>query len=386
MTNDTTTRRKRTRSRDFGSIRKRDNGKWQARYNDLAGQRHSRMFDTKSDAAAWLATVKADLLRHDWINPHRARVTFGEWADEWLSTSIHLRPKTADAYDRLLRNRILPVFGGQAVASIETPDVQRFVTRLRNQGVPTGTVSKCRAVMRSVFKCAAGNNAIKGNPCDGVRVGESHAREVTPLTVTDVEELANAMTCDEYTLLVRFAAYTGLRASEVAGLRVRSFDPVRREVRVVETLGELNGQLIEGPPKSRASRRSVPVPSSLVPDLMALVSGRPRDARVFTARDGGPLRWQNFYNREFRPAAKRAGLAGTRFHDLRHTYVALLIEQGAHPKEIQQRVGHHSITVTMDTYGHLFPHLSDAVTDRLDAVVRAVSETATVTPLRAAAS
>lgn len=99
---------------------------------------------------------------------------------------------------------------------------------------------------------------------------------------------------------------------------------------------------------------------------------------VFTAPGGGQLRHGNFYNRIFKPTVQKTlpgELQRARFHDLRHTHAALLIAQGAHPKAIQYRLGHSSITVTLDRYGHLFPALDDALTDALDATYRAADDT-----------
>jgi integrase len=97
-----------------------------------------------------------------------------------------------------------------------------------------------------------------------------------------------------------------------------------------------------------------------------------RDELVFTSQEGAPLRQHHFYWRYFKPAVQRAGLeVQPRFHDLRHTSVALLIAEGAHQLTIMRRLGHSSIQVTLDTYGHLFPELEEDVTQRLDAVGRA---------------
>ena len=116
-------------------------------------------------------------------------------------------------------------------------------------------------------------------------------------------------------------------------------------------------------------RRSVPMPRSLADDMANHLLSRPadQDAFVFTSPDGGPLRHNNFYRRQFKPAVIAAGLSPrTRFHDLRHTNASLLIAQGANPLTIKQRLGHSSITVTLDRYGHLFPELEQEMTDRLD--------------------
>jgi integrase len=123
-----------------------------------------------------------------------------------------------------------------------------------------------------------------------------------------------------------------------------------------------------GEPKTY-ERRSVTLPAFLSRELAAQLAGRPDDptAFVFTSPDGAVLNHKNFYRREFKPAVARAGLSDrTRFHDLRHTCAALCIALGAHPKAIQERLGHSSITVTLDRYGHLFPKLDETLTARLD--------------------
>ncbi|MDQ1514680.1 MAG: hypothetical protein QOE80_510 [Actinomycetota bacterium] len=112
-------------------------------------------------------------------------------------------------------------------------------------------------------------------------------------------------------------------------------------------------------------------------------AGRPLGAEeyVFTAPMGGPLRRSLLHKRYFRPAVLRPGLPeGLRVHDLRHTCAPILIGLGAHPKVIQERLGHSSIMVTMDVYGHLFPSLNEAMTERLDEVFRAARHVASEPP------
>jgi integrase len=188
------------------------------------------------------------------------------------------------------------------------------------------------------------------------------------LSAAEVEHLAQAIT-PPYGTLVRFAAYTGLRAGEIAALRVKRLDLLRGTVRVVESASEVGGRLISGPTKTYAER-TVRLPRFLRDELAAYLADRPHapDASLFTAPKGGPLRHNNFYQRFFCPALRAAGLSEQlRFHDLRHTCAALLIAQGAHPKAIQAHLGHSSIQVTMDRYGHLFPDALEHLADRLDA-------------------
>ncbi len=132
---------------------------------------------------------------------------------------------------------------------------------------------------------------------------------------------------------------------------------------------EVRGLLHMGPPKTRASRRTVGLPRFVVEELAAHLTG-PRDteAFVFTAPQGGPLRLPAFRGRVWRPAVRAAGLDGLRIHDLRHTAVALWIAAGANPKEVAARAGHASVSFTLDRYGHLYPEADVALRDRLDAL------------------
>jgi len=130
---------------------------------------------------------------------------------------------------------------------------------------------------------------------------------------------------------------------------------------------------VYGPPKTYA-RRSVPIPASIAGELEIHLSTRPGepDAFLFTAPGGGPLRHRNFYGRFYKPAVLRAGLdPRTRFHDLRHTAAALMIAEGAHLLAVKGRLGHSTIQVTADRYGHLFPLLEEALTAKLDRSYRA---------------
>jgi integrase len=118
-------------------------------------------------------------------------------------------------------------------------------------------------------------------------------------------------------------------------------------------------------PKSGRSR-TVRLPAFVMDLLAPLVAGKRPDELVFPGPGGGPLRHGQFYSRVFRPAILAAGL-DVRFHDLRHTCAALLIAQGAHPRAIMERLGHSTIAVTMDVYGHLLPSLDEALTAGLEA-------------------
>ena len=342
--------------------------RWRVRYRDPAGRERAKSFARRRDAERFLQHAEADKLRGMWVDPKQGRTTVGELAERWYATTVTLKAKTREDYRSLLHNHVLPAFGGRAVASLDTLAVRSWLAGLVSGGLSPSRAKHAYYVLYAVLEAAIQAGALVRNPAAGVRPPRSHSREMHFLSAAEVERLAEAIV-PPYGVLVRFAAYTGLRAGEIAALRVKRLDLLRGTVRVVEAASEVGGRLITGPTKTHAER-TVRLPRFLRDELAAYLASPPRDrdAFVFTAPKGGPLRHHNFYQRQFCPALVRAGLpAQIRFHDLRHTCASLLIAQGAHPKAIQAHLGHSSIQVTMDRYGHLFPDALEHLADRLDA-------------------
>jgi integrase len=342
--------------------------RWRVRYRDPTGRERAKSFARRVDAQRFLQHAEADKLRGLWVDPQQGRTTVGELAERWYATTVALKPKTREDYRSLLNNHVLPTFGDRAVASLDTLAVRGWLAGLVNKGLSPSRAKHTYYVLFAVLEAAIQAGALVRNPAAGVRVPRDRSREMHFLSAAGVERLAEAIV-PPYGLLVRFAAYTGLRAGEIAALRVKRLDLLRGTVRVVESATEVGGRLIIGPTKTH-SERTVRLPRFLRDDLAAYLASRSRnpDGFVFTAPKGGQLRHNNFYQRLFCPALARAGLpTEVRFHDLRHTCAALLIAQGAHPKAIQAHLGHSSIQVTMDRYGHLFPDALEHLADRLDA-------------------
>jgi integrase len=359
----------------MASFRQKPSGAWEARYRDATGRLHSRTLRTKTEARRWAAEREADLRRGEWVDPRLARVTFAEWAADYLTTIVHLRNVTRGDYQRVLDGHLLPAFANRPIASIEPIDVRRFMAEKQAAGQAPKSLQKMRLVLRQVLELARESGAIKSNPCDGLRLPRAVQMEPIFLRADEVERLAQA-TRSPYDLLVRLVAATGLRPSEACGLRVGRVNLMKGTMEICEALTVVGGRTEVGPTKTYA-RRTVGIPRSIGDDLAAHLSGRVAalgrpldpDDYVFTAPRGGPLRRDLLFKRFLRPAIEAANLpSNLRLHDLRHSCAALLIELGAHPKAIQERLGHSSITVTMDVYGHLFPALNEALTDQLDDV------------------
>jgi integrase len=341
-------------------------------------------FETREDAENAQILAMADQQRGTWLPSDAGRETFGYWAERYIATTSHLRPTTRENYASTLRKHLLPALGEVEIRRLDRLAVRAYLNRLAESGVAAGTIERIRAVLRNVLNYAVEGGALAANPAHRVKVARTmRTDEPVFLGPDEVEALVSAIVnpprprrhpqrrYPELGLLVRFAAYTGLRASEITALRFGRVDIRRRRLDVVEAATEGGGGLTFGPTKNY-QRRSVPLPGFLLEELQPLLAGKHADDLVFLAPDGGPMRHGNFYARHFKPAVLRAGIPErTRFHDLRHTYASQLIAEGATALAVMRRLGHSSIKVTFDTYGHLLPEHEDALTDRLDAIGRA---------------
>lgn len=347
------------------SISKHANGKYRARYRDAAGRQHARHFTRKVDAERWLDSVRVDLSTGAYADPARGRVTFGTWSKQWQAEAVHLKPKTRAGYESILNKHLLPRWQAIRLADIDRAAIKAWVAVLVRSGIGAGTVKNVVNTMKAVMSSAVEGGAIRVNPCTGVRLPRSTRGEMLFLTAAQVLDLADAIG-PNHRVLILFAAYTGLRAGEISALRWDRVDLGRGTADVVESYAEVHGALVLGATKTYANR-TVRLPRFLIELLGEQRALTGPDGYVFRDSRGGPMRHSNFYRRSFRPAVKAASLPdGLRFHDLRHTCVALLVAQGAHPMAIKQRLGHSSITVTLDQYGHLLPALDEALTDGLD--------------------
>ena len=186
------------------------------------------------------------------------------------------------------------------------------------------------------------------------------------LSAEQVSALAEAARPHELAIVT--LAFTGLRFGELAALKVRRFDPVRRRLNVLESVTEVGSRLVWTTPKTHQAR-SVPVSVQIAEMLEHRCDGKQPDELIFTSPLGKTLRLNNWRKNVFDPAVKAAGLEGLRPHDLRHTAASLAIQSGANVKVVQQMLGHASVAMTLDVYAGLFGDDPDSVADRLDALV-----------------
>jgi integrase len=349
---------------------------YRARYRDPDGVQRSKIFRRKLDADAFLTSMDGSKLRGEWIDPRKAKVSLEEWAGRWLATTVHLKPKTRAGYNSLLRTHILPVFGNTPLGAIEPEDVAAWVSDMAGSGLSASRIRQAYRVLSATLKAAVVSRYIASTPCIGVRLPRPATREMQFLSAAQVASLADAIR-EPFDMLVSLLAYGGLRWGEAAALRRARCDLLRSRIEVSESVAYVGGEFHFGPTKTHETR-SVRLPAflrDLLAEHLATTVGPEPTALVFTQPDASPLRHWWFWHRIWTPALAAAGLPPTlRIHDLRHTCSALLIAQGAHPKAIQTHLGHSTIQVTMDRYGHLFPDEMDRLAEGLDAAYRSAAD------------
>ena len=348
-----------------GSMKKRPDGMWRARYRDATGKERARHFARKADAERWLAAQATSIARGDWVDPAKARVTVEEWSKVWLATKAHLRPRTQEKYESALRVWVLPRWGRVALADITHADLVRWVAEIHTGRSPAHT-RHTLIVMSQMLTLAVRDGRLARNVADGVAKPRLTRPIPRFLSNEEVARLAGEMPAP-YDLMVVLLAFTGLRFGEAAGLQVGDVDLARGRVTVNWSVTELaRGGLHRDAPKTHR-RRAVPIPAFLVARLRAYVKGKPDDAPLFTASKGGPLRNSNFRHYFFDPAVQRAGLAPLTPHNLRDTAASLAVASGANVKAVQRMLGHASASMTLDVYSGLFDGELDDVAERMNA-------------------
>jgi integrase len=363
----------------MSSIKKRDDGKYRARYRDEAGKEHARHFGRKVDAQSWLDEVTASIVRGDYVAPRAGVETVRAFADRWLAMQP-LRPSSAYNYKSHLTRHVYPAFGDRSLASIAPSDVQAWVRRLsvgydgRKALAPT-TVGVVHAIFFGIMAAAVADKRIKANPCLATKLPRDEKdRQVVPMTTEQMIAVRDAVPASLRAMIV-LGAGTGMRQSEVLGLTVDRVDFLRRTVRVDRQLLAVPARPIElGPPKTKKSVRTIPLPQVVVEALAEHLAAFPATddgeipGLIFT-RDGDPWTRQRF-GHVWRPVAKAAGLPPrTGFHALRHYYASLLIRHGESVKTVQARLGHASAAETLDIYSHLWPDSDDRTREAVDSVL-----------------
>lgn len=279
-----------------------------------------------------------------------------------------LRQSTRDTYLHSVRNHLEgTALGAADIRRVGSEDVAAFWDGL--DGLGNGALRNVKQLLSKAFHTAVREGIREASPLERANIKappKVRQTEVVPLTVDEIERLADAAG-PRGRAMILVLAYGGLRAGELAGLRVQDVDYKRCRVNIRQAISQTRGDKTIGPPKTRAAVRTITLPCSVTDELKAFTdSEQPAgDGRIFHGRGGAPV-GHVAVNHVVQKAAKAAGMRPVNAHLLRHTAVSLLIDDGANPRAIQAFIGHSDIKMTLGVYGHLFDYGGEALAEGLE--------------------
>lgn len=334
------------------------------------GRQRSKTFQRAAEANRFKASLEGDVANGTYVDPREGQVTVASFAADWFGNIVHLRPSTLSRLEVTLFKHVVPEFGRLPLTAVTTEHVSLWV---RNSPVGASATRKNLFALRSLLDAAVAQNKVRTNATKSVRVPAEPRHEQRFLNQVEVARLASSIDA-RYRCMVLIGAYGGLRFGEVVALRRKNVNVTRSTVTITDTLVDTHKTWHLGPPKTKAARRTVTLPASVMRELnqhMLATVAAEDDAFIFTNASGAVIRRSWFRQRVWLKACAAAGLEGVRFHDLRHTFVSLWVSLGRNAKEVSKAAGHASVAFTLDRYGHLYEVDDADLADRLDQLLGA---------------
>ena len=351
---------------------------------DLAtGKYRSQWFTvkgSKKDAEKRLSEILHQLDTGTYIKPEKT--TVAHYLQRWLSdyAKPNLSPRTVEGYEHILQRYVLPDLGNIALAQLKPEHLQQYYSLKLNNGLSGQTVRHHHTVLHKALQTAIEWGLITRNVADAVSAPRAESKEMQVWNEDEIGQFLEVARNTQYYALFYTALFTGMRRSELLALRWQDIDFLLSQIYINRSLHALKGgKVIFKAPKSAKGRRTVAMPPSLylvldeyrkAREAESLLLDQPiSDTDLIFGTLGDPL-LPNTVTHAWIRLVRRTGLKVIRFHDARHTHASLMLKQGIHPKVVQERLGHSSISITLDTYSHIAPGLQEAAAKRFDEVLK----------------
>lgn len=334
---------------------------------------------TKKDAQRYLNGIMRDLDLGTFVEP--SSMTVNAFLDQWLGTAKgRVRPVTYRDYEGKLQLYVRPAIGALKLSKVSPLDLQGLYASMLARGLSPRTVRYTHAVLANALDQAVKWRLLTHNPAKHVDLPRQQRKEMAALNREEATRFLEAAKGDRLGFLFSFALSSGMRPGEYLGVQWKDIDLEAGTVVVQRGLVQNKGGWYFAEPKTSRSRRTIHLPHALLPALhqhrkqqleerMAMGGDYNNHDLVFATSTGNPLSESNLVKRHFKPLLKRAGLPDIRLYDLRHTCATLLLLKGTNPKIVSERLGHASITLTLDTYSHVLPTMQQSAAAHLDEVL-----------------
>ena len=351
-----------------GYIRKRGKRSWQLTYDAPRGadgkrrQRYETVRGTKRQAQARLSEILHSLNRGEYREP--STLTVAEYLDLWLREYVcpNLRPRTAEGYGTIIRKHVLPSLGHIRLVDLSPRHIQSYYAALLDR-LSAQTIKHHHTLLHRAFEIAITWELLDRNPTQRVRTPRPEPSSAGTLSTDEVRRLIASARQTHYHVPLHLALYAGLRRGEILGLRWEDVDMDTNTLNIRHTLMHVRGEgYIWGEPKSEGSRRTISMPAATMLLLRAhrermeaeyAARGIPAMPQQVCALPDGRLMKPDALSRACRRIARQCDIQDMRLHDLRHTHASLLLSDGTPIHVVQARLGHQSITTTVDIYGHV---------------------------------
>ena len=359
------------RANGEGSIRKRKDGRWEGRYTaghdpetgkaiykNVLGRSQAEVKEKLKQAIG--ETQALDITK-------AGKYTVGEWMEVWFQdyAKIKVRLSSHQTYQGYIHNHIRPNIGDIPLEKLTSLDLQKFykkllttgrVDRVEAKGQPKGlsakTVRNLHQILSSALKLAQEQRLILTNPAEGCALPRVEHQEMKTLTTVQLASFFREARESGVFELYYLELATGLRRGELLGLKWEDVDLQRGDLRVRRQVSRINGDVVEAPLKTKNAYRTLPLAEDTVSVLKEQRKKVGNSPWVFPSPNGGPISPDSVLHMLHR-VLKRAGLPKVRFHDLRHTFATLALQNGVDVKTVSGMLGHFSAGFTLDTYAHI---------------------------------
>ena len=359
------------RANGEGSIRKRKDGRWEGRYTaghdpetgkaiykNVLGRSQAEVKEKLKQAIGEIQAL--DITK-------AGKYTVGEWMEVWFQdyAKIKVRPSSHQTYQGYIQNHIRPNIGDIPLEKLTSLDLQKFykklltqgrVDRVEAKGQPKGlsakTVRNIHQILSSALKLAQEQRLILSNPAEGCALPRMEHQEMKTLTTVQLASFFREARDSGVFELYYLELATGLRRGELLGLKWEDIDLERGDLRVRRQVSRINGEVVEAPLKTKNAYRTLPLAEDTVSVLKEQRKKVGNSPWVFPSPNGGPISPDSVLHMLHR-VLKRAGLPKVRFHDLRHTFATLALQNGVDVKTVSGMLGHFSAGFTLDTYAHI---------------------------------
>lgn len=337
---------------------------------------------------------EADRALREWMDqyesgrlPSSDRVSLNQYLKEWLEVACKPRvsARTHTDHKAVLDRYVKDTIGLMPLSKVTPLDIQGLYADMQSRGLSARTIRLVHSPLSQALKQAVRWRKLAFNPASEVdlpKAAGGRKREVNPLTSEEANLFLDAAAASPWSALFQLALASGMRPGEYFALQWDCVDWNGSLVRVERAVSRPRGQKpFLGPPKTKKSRRSIPLPPEVMESLrehrisqnaQRLRSKRPWDSSlnlVFPNRVGGIMNERNYHNRMFNQVMESAGLEGHTPYDLRHTCATLLLLANVHPKVVSERLGHSTISQTLDTYSHVLPTMQQSATDAIGSLL-----------------